>query len=185
MNEFYEKAIERLRDDKGLSGNKERAMAPAVREALEKFCEEDGEFAQAVAQGGSFPECMKAVAKARAEEKAAAQKELERLGKKLQKAEKAREQAEETAKAAEAKLETAAEDVAKERDGLKLELQEARRRLEMSDVTVAQFKIVFDATQSSMNDMIALIAKASGENKVKLRAAAEKLVDAFKGRIES
>ena len=126
-----------------------------------------------------------AVAKARAEEKAAAQKELERLGKKLQKAEKAREQAEETAKAAEAKLETAAEDVAKERDGLKLELQEARRRLEMSDVTVAQFKIVFDATQSSMNDMIALIAKASGENQAKLRAAAEKLVDAFKGRIES
>jgi len=37
MNEFYEKAIERLRDDKGLSGNKERAMAPAVREALEKL----------------------------------------------------------------------------------------------------------------------------------------------------
>ncbi len=58
MNEFYEKAIERLHDDKGLSGNKETAMAPAVREALEKFCEEDGEFAQAVAQGGSFPECM-------------------------------------------------------------------------------------------------------------------------------
>ena len=47
MNEFYEKAIERLRDDKGLSGNKETAMAPAVREALEKFCEDDGEFAQA------------------------------------------------------------------------------------------------------------------------------------------
>lgn len=63
MNEFYEKAIERLRDDKGLSGNKETAMAPAVREALEKFCEEDSEFAQAVAQGGSFPECMQAVAK--------------------------------------------------------------------------------------------------------------------------
>lgn len=61
MNEFYEKAIERLHDDKGLSGNKERAMAPAVREALEKFCEEDGEFAQAVAQSGSFPECMQAV----------------------------------------------------------------------------------------------------------------------------
>lgn len=63
MNEFYEKAIERLHDDKGLSGQKETAMAPAVREALEKFCEEDGEFSQAVAQGGSFPECMKAVAK--------------------------------------------------------------------------------------------------------------------------
>lgn len=58
-----QKTIERLRDDKGLSGNKERAMAPAVREALEKFCADDGEFAQAVAQGGSFPECMQAVAK--------------------------------------------------------------------------------------------------------------------------
>ena len=120
-----------------------------------------------------------AVAKAREEEKAAAQKELERLGKKLQKAEKAREQA------AEAKLETATADVAKERDGLKLELQEARRKLEMSDVTVAQFKIVFDTVQGNLNDMLALIAKASGENQTKLRAAAEKLIDAFKGRIES
>lgn len=119
-----------------------------------------------------------AVAKAREEEKAAAQKELERLEKKLQKAEA-------TAKAAEDKLETAAADVAKERDGLKLELQEARRKLEMSDVTVAQFKIVFDTVQGSLNDMLALIAKASGENQTKLRAAAEKLVDAFKGRIES
>ena len=126
-----------------------------------------------------------AVAKAREEEKAAAQKELERLGKKLQKAEKAREQAEATAKAAEEKLETATADVAKERDGLKLELQEARRKLEMSDVTVAQFKIVFDTVQGNLNDMLALIAKASGENQTKLRAAAEKLIDAFKGRIES
>ena len=126
-----------------------------------------------------------AVAKAREEEKAAVQKELERLEKKLQKAEKAREQAEATAKAAEDKLETAAADVAKERDGLKLELQEARRKLEMSDVTVAQFKIVFDTVQGNLNDMLALIAKASGENQAKLRAAAEKLIDAFKGRIES
>ena len=105
--------------------------------------------------------------------------------KKLQKAEKAREQAEATARAAEGKLEAAAADVAKERDGLKLELQEARRKLEMSDVTVAQFKIVFDTVQGNLNDMLALIAKASGENQAKLRAAAEKLVDAFKGRIES
>ena len=82
-------------------------------------------------------------------------------------------------------METAAADVAKERDGLKLELQEARRKLEMSDVTVAQFKIVFDTVQGNLNDMLALIAKASGENQTKLRAAAEKLIDAFKGRIES
>ena len=107
------------------------------------------------------------------------------LEKKLQKAENAREQAEAAAKAAEDKLENAAADVAKERDGLKLELQEARRKLEMSDVTVAQFKIVFDTVQGNLNDMLALIAKASGENQTKLRAAAEKLIDAFKGRIES
>ena len=125
-----------------------------------------------------------AVAKAREEEKAAAQKELERLEKKLQKAEKAREQAEATAKAAEDKLETAAADVAKERDGLKLELQEARRKLEMSDVTVAQFKIVFDTVQGNLNDMLALIAKASGENQTKLRAAAEKLLEAFGEKVK-
>ena len=125
-----------------------------------------------------------AVAKAREEEKAAAKKELERLEKKLQKAEKAREQAEATAKAAEDKLETAAADVAKERDGLKLELQEARRKLEMSDVTVAQFKIVFDTVQGNLNDMLALIAKASGENQTKLRAAAEKLLEAFGEKVK-
>lgn len=39
------------------------AMKKAVRDALEDFCCQDEEFAQAVAQGGSFEECMKAVAK--------------------------------------------------------------------------------------------------------------------------
>lgn len=37
-------------------------MAPVVRKALEDFCRQDAEFAQAVAQGGSFGECMAAVA---------------------------------------------------------------------------------------------------------------------------
>lgn len=45
-----------------LSG-KEQAMKGAVRTALEVFCRQDEEFAQAVAQGGSFADCMKAVAK--------------------------------------------------------------------------------------------------------------------------
>lgn len=39
------------------------AMKSAVRDALADFCRQDDEFAQAVAQGGSFSECMKAVAK--------------------------------------------------------------------------------------------------------------------------
>lgn len=38
-------------------------MAPSVREALTDFCRQDAEFAQAVAQGGSFKDCMAAVAK--------------------------------------------------------------------------------------------------------------------------
>ena len=42
---------------------KASAMAPAVKEALLSFCRQDEEFAQAVAQGGSFKDCMAAVAK--------------------------------------------------------------------------------------------------------------------------
>ena len=38
-------------------------MKTAVAEALESFCRQKEEFAQAVVQGGSFAECMAAVAK--------------------------------------------------------------------------------------------------------------------------
>ena len=38
-------------------------MKKAVREALESFVRQDDEFAQAVAQGGSFADCMAAVEK--------------------------------------------------------------------------------------------------------------------------
>lgn len=37
-------------------------MKGAVRERLESFCRQDGEFAQAVAQGGTFGDCMSHVA---------------------------------------------------------------------------------------------------------------------------
>ena len=68
MSDFYEnfrkQALEKLdREYKaGKYGNKENAMKSAVRDALRNFCEQDGEFAQAVAQGGSFEDCMKKVA---------------------------------------------------------------------------------------------------------------------------
>ena len=45
------------------SGRKERVMAGAVAKVLQDFCRQDAEFAQAVAQGGSFADCMIAVAK--------------------------------------------------------------------------------------------------------------------------
>lgn len=62
---YFEEAKRKL--DEGvkanLAGNKENAMKKAVRDALLEFCLQDEEFAQAVAQGGSFADCMTAVAK--------------------------------------------------------------------------------------------------------------------------
>lgn len=58
-------ALEKLGEKqvKAVTGQKEKAMAGAVAEALRSFCRQDAEFAQAVDQGGSFADCMKAVAK--------------------------------------------------------------------------------------------------------------------------
>lgn len=63
MNDFYEEAKKKLANAAVSTDRKASAMAPAVREALLSFCEQDAEFAQAVAQGGSFKDCMDAVAK--------------------------------------------------------------------------------------------------------------------------
>lgn len=64
MNVWYEQAAKRLNDEGNkVIGQKERAMRSAVQAALLEFCRQDGEFAQAVVQGGSFPACMSAVAK--------------------------------------------------------------------------------------------------------------------------
>jgi len=61
---WFDQAKERLEKEyKGVKGTKESAMKSAVREALLEFCRQDDEFAQAVAQGGTFQDCMKAVAK--------------------------------------------------------------------------------------------------------------------------
>ena len=64
MTTWYEQAEKRLKDgyDK-VKGQKEGAMKSAVRDVLLEFCRQNAEFAQAVAQGGSFPDCMAAVAK--------------------------------------------------------------------------------------------------------------------------
>jgi hypothetical protein len=57
-------AEEKLRKEKkDVSGQKEKAMADAVYAQIRDFCMQDEEFAQAVVQGDSFAECMKAVAK--------------------------------------------------------------------------------------------------------------------------
>lgn len=63
---MLEQALEKLRAGRGDTGGLERAaqmMAGPVADALEGFCRQNGEFAQAVAQGGGFTDCMRAVAK--------------------------------------------------------------------------------------------------------------------------
>lgn len=59
---MLEAALKKL-DEKEVVGGKAGIMAPAVAAALRDFCRQDAEFAQAVAQGGSFKDCMAAVAK--------------------------------------------------------------------------------------------------------------------------
>ncbi|WP_294701826.1 hypothetical protein [uncultured Flavonifractor sp.] len=64
MKVWYEQAQARLKEEyKVVAGQKESAMKSAVRDALLEFCRQNEEFAQAVVQGGSFKDCMAAVAK--------------------------------------------------------------------------------------------------------------------------
>ena len=65
MDDWYKQALKKLDAEKN-SGRYDRyanAMKKSVYEALLVFCKQDREFAQAVAQGGTFEDCMKAVAK--------------------------------------------------------------------------------------------------------------------------
>lgn len=60
--EYLEQALRRLeKEDKTVTDRYGAAMKGAVRRALESFAQQDGEFAQAIAQGGSFADCMKQV----------------------------------------------------------------------------------------------------------------------------
>lgn len=62
---MLEKAIEKL-DREYKAGTYDRyagAMKKDVLSALKDFCKQDYEFAQAVLDGGTFENCMKAVAK--------------------------------------------------------------------------------------------------------------------------
>ena len=64
MSSWYEQAKEKLEQDaKKVKGKKEGVMKVAIQETLLDFCRQNEEFAQAVVQGGSFTECMEAVAK--------------------------------------------------------------------------------------------------------------------------
>lgn len=64
LKNWAAQAFEKLeREKKGVKGQKETVMSGAVLSAVKDFCVQDEEFAQAVVQGGTFEECMNAVAK--------------------------------------------------------------------------------------------------------------------------
>lgn len=65
MNIYLDKALKKL-EEEYKSGSFDKCaniMKSAVKDTLADFCRQDDEFAQAVVQGGSFTDCMKAVAK--------------------------------------------------------------------------------------------------------------------------
>lgn len=50
--------------DTEIKGRKEEAIASAVREALESFCDQEPEFEQAIEQSGkTFQECLSSIVK--------------------------------------------------------------------------------------------------------------------------
>lgn len=65
MSEIYEQAAAKLNSEKAKCGGDKyvAAMKNEVCDTLNEFCSQDDEFAQAVVQGGSFGDCMAAVAK--------------------------------------------------------------------------------------------------------------------------
>lgn len=62
---YRDQAAEKLNAEyKAFKGDRyQSVMKSAVRDALADFCQKNEEFAQAVVQGGSFGDCMKAVSK--------------------------------------------------------------------------------------------------------------------------
>lgn len=61
MNEYQQKALEKLKSAKTPAGNHQRAVFKPVVAALEDFCRQDEEFARAVIQGGTVEDCVNAV----------------------------------------------------------------------------------------------------------------------------
>lgn len=63
MNEYLDRAVDKLRAAKAPADRHGAAVFKPVVAALEDFCRQDAEFAQAVAQGGSVDDCVMRVVK--------------------------------------------------------------------------------------------------------------------------
>lgn len=173
-----ETELERMKTTAAEAEKEQLAAARKLQEARSRITELENRPVEVAVQVDE-----EAVQRAAEEAKAEARKEIERLEKKLAAADKKREKAEADARAAEEKLQTAGSDAIAERDRMAEELAETKRKLEMADVVTAQFKIVFNAAQSDMNELLGLIAKADGPAKDKLREAARRLLQEFSERV--
>ena len=60
---YYEEAMKKLGAKVSGLSNVGNVICEPVRKCLKDFCEQNGEFAQAVAQGGSFENCIKEISK--------------------------------------------------------------------------------------------------------------------------
>ncbi|WP_440554592.1 hypothetical protein [Vescimonas sp.] len=63
MNEYLDRAVDKLRAAKAPADRHGAAVFKPVVAALEDFCRQDAEFAQAVVQGGSVENCVMHVVK--------------------------------------------------------------------------------------------------------------------------
>lgn len=63
MQEYLEKALEKLAAAKAPNGAKEKAIFTPMVKTLTDFCRQNSEFAQAVVQGGSVADCAAACVK--------------------------------------------------------------------------------------------------------------------------
>jgi len=60
---YYEEAVKKLSEKVSGLGRVGEVICEPVRDCLKNFCEQNGEFAQAVAQGGSFKGCINEISK--------------------------------------------------------------------------------------------------------------------------
>lgn len=61
---YKDQAVQKITaEQKQVSGQKEKAMSDAVFQVMHDFCLQSESFAKAVAEGGTFADCMKAVTK--------------------------------------------------------------------------------------------------------------------------
>ncbi len=118
--------------------------------------------------------------------KAEAQKEIDRLQKKLAAAERMREKSENAAAEAQRRADNAKElieQAARNANAVKAEAREEVERLKLqlaqSDTTAVQFKVIFENVSDGMNEMLRLIRQADEPVAEKLRKAAHMLVEQF------